>query len=150
MSASYSVSLADILKAINHSELFSGIGVPEQHALASKLSIIQKPAHEIIIEQGDLSDRLYMIFTGFVSVFVKKTDGWTLINRLGPGSVFGEIGVLRKVRRTARIVTDGPCVFFSINSFDFLEIYQYFPARARDNIQIVIAKRLAHKGHNID
>lgn len=150
MSISYAISDADIYKSINHSELFSGIGVPEQHALASKLSIIQSHANEIIIEQGDVSDSLYMIFKGYVSVYVKKTDGWVRINRLGPGDVFGEIGVLRKIRRTARIVTEEPCVFLSINSQDFLDIYQHFPDRARDNIQIVIAKRLAHQSHSAD
>ena len=150
MTASDTVPNADIYKAINHAELFAGIGAPEQHALASKLSIIHSNANEIIIEQGDVSDSLYMIFKGYVSVYIKRTDGWVRINRLGPGDVFGEIGVLRKIRRTARIVTEGPCVFFSINSTDFLDIYQHFPARARDNIQIIIAKRMAHQSHSTD
>lgn len=140
----------EVYKAINHTEIFSGIGAEEQHALASKLFRVERPEKEIIIEQGDISDNLYMIMRGYVLVFKKTTDGWARINRLGPGDVFGEIGVVRRVRRTARIVTETSCTFLCINARDFLDIYQYFPPKARDNIQIFIAKRLAHLSHTTD
>lgn len=151
MNPSSYISPLEIEKAINHAELFAGIGTHEQHALANKLTVMQRQAGEVIIEQGEVGDRLYMIISGYVEVFVKHgSDGWARINRLGPSDVFGEIAILRRVRRTARIVAETPCTFLTINAHDFLEIYQTFPPRARDNIQLIMAKRLAHHSHNID
>lgn len=102
----------------------------------------------LMANSGDeIGDRLYIIIKGTVEVCVKtNSKGWKRINTLGPGDVFGEIAILRNIRRTARIVTITACQFLTINAKDFLDVYQYFPARARDNIQLVVAKRLQESG----
>ncbi len=137
-------SQAEALRAISHTPLFSGVGLPEQHMLADKCTIIDRPAEEIIIEQGDVGDRLYVIIKGIVVVSRKTpSEGYQRINTLTDGDVFGEIAVLHKVLRTARITTKTKCRFLTINGDDFIHIYEHFPAQSRDNIQLVIAKRLA-------
>lgn len=139
------LSQADIARAIGRTEIFASLGMQEQSTMANKLYIVQRPGNQIVIEQGDVGDSLYIIIKGFVTVSVKhKSRGWIRVNRLGPGDVFGEIALIRNVRRTARITTEEPCVFLTINARDFLEIYQTFPAKYRDNIQLYVAKRLAN------
>ena len=142
------LSPVDLAKAIGKTEIFASLGTQEQNTMATKLYIVQRPANEIIIEQGDVGDSLYIIMKGFVTVSKKHdSKGWIRINRLGPGDVFGEIALLRNIRRTARVTTEGPCTFLTINTNDFLEIYRTFPAKYRDNIQMFVAKRLAaHAG----
>jgi CRP/FNR family cyclic AMP-dependent transcriptional regulator len=101
-------------------------------------------ADTIVIEQDDVSNNLYIIINGYVLVSKRKlSNEWVKVNQLGPGDFFGEIALLRNVRRTARVTTKTLCTFLTMNGADFLEIYKYFPARARDNIQIIVAKRLA-------
>lgn len=135
---------AEALSAIIKAPIFAGIGLPEQHLLADKCTIIERPADEIIIEQGDIGDRLYVIIHGSVMV-LKKTpsNGYKRINTLIDGDVFGEIAILRQRRRTARITTKTKCRFLTINADDFIHIYEHFPAQSRDNIQFIITKRLA-------
>lgn len=138
------LSQTDLSRAIGRTQIFASLGVQEQNAMANKLYIVHRPANEIVIEQGDVGDSLYIIVKGYVSVSIKhKTKGWIRINRLGPGDVFGEIALIRNVRRTARITTEEPCTFLTINARDFLEIYQTLQPRYRDNIQMYVAKRLA-------
>lgn len=134
----------NILRFINHTSIFSGIGIHEQHMLIERCTIVKRDKDEIIIEQGDIGDTLYIILEGKVIISKKNlSKGWIRINTLGPGDVFGEIAILRNVRRTARVTTETPCKFLTINAKNFLEIYQYFPPKSRNNIQLIIEKRLA-------
>lgn len=138
-----SSSKTALLQVINNISLFMGIGPHEQGMLADKFYISEHKANEIIIEQGDVAKKLYAIIDGKVLVSVKRGSGqWKRINTLGPGDVFGEIAVVRNIPRTARITTMTDSTFLSISDKDFLAAYQYFPPKARDNIQLVIAKRL--------
>lgn len=137
----------DMLHAIRKATLFSGIGRIEEQMLANKCVIESYDAEEIVIEQGDIGDKLYIITEGRMLVSVKDVSvGWRRVNTLGPGDIFGEIAILRRVPRTARVTTITPCKFLTINAQDFFNVYQYFPAKARDNIQLVIAKRLQELG----
>jgi CRP/FNR family transcriptional regulator, cyclic AMP receptor protein len=139
---------AELLHAIHHAPIFSGIGLPEQKMLAEKSVINHCNADEILIEQGDVGDKLYILIEGNLLVSVKDINvGQRRINTLGPGDVFGEIAIIRKIPRTARVTAITPCTYLTINSESFYNAYQYFPARARDNIQLVIAKRLKELEH---
>jgi len=143
MGYSAGLSTADLLSAIHHAHIFSGIGLIEQKMLAEKSIVTHSGPDEIVIEQGDIGDKLYIIIDGQMEVSIKDINvGRKRISVLGPGDVFGEIAILRRIPRTARVSTLTACNFLSINAHDFFQAYQYFPARARDNIQLVIAKRL--------
>lgn len=133
----------ELTRALSHITIFSGIGINELNLLADKCVIQDRDNDEIIIEQGDRGDCLYFIMKGRVKVTIKHVIyEWVEVNTLGPGDVFGEIAILRQVPRTARITTISPCTFLTIDAKNFMEIYQYFPPKSRDNIQLVVAKRL--------
>lgn len=115
--------------------------------LAEKSVVTQCGAEEIIIEQGEIGDKLYIIMKGQMLVSVKTLSmGWKKVNVLGPGDVVGEIAVLRRIPRTARVSALTACKYLTISAEDFFDVYQYFPAHARDNIQLVMAKRLQELG----
>ncbi|WP_231865911.1 cyclic nucleotide-binding domain-containing protein [Legionella fallonii] len=128
---------------INTIPIFSGIGIHEQNMLARKCLIVEFNTGVILIKQGEIADRLYAILKGSVDVIKTTSNRSVRISRLGAGDVFGEIAILRAIPRTASIITTMPCKFISINGKDFLEIYQYFSPKARDNIQLMVEKRLA-------
>ncbi|MCA0403106.1 MAG: cyclic nucleotide-binding domain-containing protein [Proteobacteria bacterium] len=143
MSASMSLSEANLLRLLNNITIFSGIGLHEQHMLASKCIIADWEAEKIVIEEGEIGDTLYAILKGQVAVTkYSSSKGQVKVNTLTVGDIFGEIAILRGIPRTARITTLTPCSFLTINAHDFLDAYQYFPPQSRDNIQLVIAKRL--------
>ncbi|CAM3057900.1 cyclic nucleotide-binding protein [Legionella steigerwaltii] len=150
MEPSNYLSQSDIIPILSRATIFTGIGLIEQKMLSDKCVIENYRPEEIVIEQGEVGDRLFIIIRGTVQVSVKtQSMGWKRVNTLGPGDVFGEIAILRNVRRTARISTITACQFLTINARDFLAVYQYFPARARDNIQLVVAKRLQESGAHV-
>ena len=90
---------------------------------------------EVVVQQGDQSDAVYIIKTGRVrvvqqvkaeSIGVKCTkgnnDGYAFldVNEIGPCSLFGEIGVLKNCRRTASVITSSRCVMYMLRKTDFL------------------------------
>jgi CRP/FNR family cyclic AMP-dependent transcriptional regulator len=132
----------EILRLTNAIPIFSGLGFLEQNMLADKCTIVEFNTGVTVIKQGEIADRLYAILTGSVDVVKTKSNHSERIIKLGAGDVFGEIAIMRKIPRTASIITTMPCKFLTVDGKDFLEIYQYFSAHARDNIQLMIEKRL--------
>ena len=57
------------------------------------------PPAQVVVQQGDVGDRYFVIESGEVEVV---GDG-RVVATLGPGEGFGEIALLRRVRRTATV-----------------------------------------------
>ncbi len=150
MDTVYPATRTYLVSVISNAAMFAGIGLADQQMLADKCSVIDCDKDQIIIEQGEVGDTLYLIVHGRVIVSIKNESlgQWTKINTLFTGDVFGEIAILRNIPRTARITTETACTFLTINARNFLEAYQDFPPRSRDNIQLIVEKRLAGSNAN--
>ncbi|WJH37249.1 cyclic nucleotide-binding domain-containing protein [Paenibacillus sp. CC-CFT747] len=60
------------------------------------------------MREGDEGEEAFIITRGEVEVSVRGADGReTLVNRLGAGQYFGEIALIRQVRRTATVRAAG-------------------------------------------
>ncbi|HHY49922.1 MAG TPA: ATP-binding cassette domain-containing protein [Alphaproteobacteria bacterium] len=72
--------------------------------ITRKLTPQKYAAGATIIEQGDPADMFYIITRGEVDVVLEHPDGSEIVvNHLGEGSYFGEIGLVRGGRRTADV-----------------------------------------------
>jgi CRP-like cAMP-binding protein len=83
---------------------------------------------DIIMEEGQESDKIYIIEKGFVNVTKKDPMGNdVLIGTAGPGSILGEMGVFMGIERTAtvRAVSDLKAISFGKN--EFLEVISGIP-----------------------
>ena len=111
----------NILRMLDNVPIFAGIGVHEQHLVATRCHLIHVGPDKIIIEQNDTSNDFYIIIKGTVVVTRKNlSDMWVRLNSLGPGDFFGEIDLLIKLLRTARVTTQKPCTFLNISGADFM------------------------------
>ncbi len=64
----------------------------------------QFPAGTDIIRQGDVPDKFYIITRGRATVLSQPPDGLDMvIDQIGPGDFFGEVGLLRQSRRMATV-----------------------------------------------
>ena len=86
-----------LLQAI---EMFAPLAPSTLESLAGSLVPVRVLAGDVVVHEGDDSDRFYVIESGLVEV--THEDG-RVLGREGPGDFFGEIGLLRDVPRTATI-----------------------------------------------
>jgi CRP-like cAMP-binding protein len=81
--------------------LFSGL----DEALITKLAGQLKPMHfgprEVIVNKGDEADKFFIVARGKVEIFNQGPAGNIVLSVLGPGSYFGEVGLIRPGGRVA-------------------------------------------------
>jgi MFS family permease len=102
--------------------IFAGLPAARLEAIARQLVTVPVPAGEVVIRQGDPADRFYLVSDGALRV-TQTTDGGDVeLRQLGPGDVFGEIGLLRRVPRTATVTAMSPGVLLALDGPAFAEL----------------------------
>jgi CRP-like cAMP-binding protein len=86
--------------------------------LSSRGSLEYFDQGQLVFNQGDSGDSLYLILRGSVNVTVHGT----LVKNLAQGNFFGEISLIANIPRTAEIRASEPSVFFKISSDSFWEV----------------------------
>ncbi len=76
--------------------------------------------HEIVV-QGEPSDALYVLVSGRVEVVLDSAQGRTTLRVMEAASYFGEIGLVRRVNRTATVIAAEPCTLWRIPASAFLD-----------------------------
>lgn len=102
--------------------------LPAIEQLARGLEPVHVPAGRAVFRQGDPADRFYVIETGAADVV---GDGH-LVTTLGPGDGFGEIGLLRRVPRTAMVRAATDLELQALTCDRFLPVVTGFPPSSRE------------------
>jgi MFS family permease len=108
--------------------MFQPLPLPAIEQLARGLERVHVPASPAVFDQGDPADRFYVIETGAADVV---GDGH-LIATLGPGDGFGEIGLLRRVPRTAMVRAATGLELQALTCDRFLPVVTGFPPSSRE------------------
>lgn len=97
-----STSMSDFLKAVT---LFAGLTDAEREALAR--DFVRRPYRqgELIFQQDDPGQVLYLVESGQVRIFVEGESGQeTSVTFCGPDDVFGELAVIDEDPRSASAI----------------------------------------------
>ncbi len=77
---------------------------PAWTELLARVESVRYERGALIIREGDVAAQFFIVTEGQVEVFKHlEPDGERLLATLGAGDYFGEIGLLRRVRRTASV-----------------------------------------------
>ncbi len=77
-------------------------------------------AGTVIIEEGQSGDELYVLHKGLVEVQRKKKS----VKILGPGSFFGEMGLIRRIKRTSSVIAQGQSELVILKGQDLNRLFQ--------------------------
>jgi NADH dehydrogenase len=101
-------------------------------------------AGEVIIREGEIASRFYVITSGEVEV-VQQADGPEKpVRRLGPGQYFGELAILHNVRRTATVRALTDTAVIAIARQDFGTLVERMPA-----LQQALERRLPGESYRL-
>jgi predicted MFS family arabinose efflux permease len=102
--------------------------LPAIEHLARGLESAHVPTGQAVFRQGDPADRFFVIEEGAADVIGDNH----LITTLGPGDGFGEIGLLRRVPRTATVRAATDLELQALRCDRFLPVITGFPPSARE------------------
>lgn len=97
-------------------------GVPdsnlEQIARCAMLRRVARNA--VVVRVSDRSDFVHLVLAGNLKVLVSDEEGREVIlSMLGPGELFGEMGVLDESPRSATVMAVSPCELIVMSKSDF-------------------------------
>jgi len=108
--------------------MLNALPLPAIERLARGLESVAVPAGHIVFNQGDIGDRYFVIESGEAEVI---GDG-RFVARLGPGEGFGEIALLRCIRRTATVRAGSELRLHALGSDHFLQVVIGYTPSARE------------------
>jgi CRP-like cAMP-binding protein len=95
------------------------------------------PATRLVMKEGDAGKSMYVLIRGKVTVSI----GGVVVERIGPGGVFGEMALVDQGARAASAVAETECQLLSIARADFLNLVKTKPGFAVSLLK-TIADRL--------
>lgn len=118
--------------------LFSGLTDDELKVITTFADEEELSAGQIAVREGDFANRFMAIEEGEARVL---RDG-KQIGSLGPGDIFGEVGVLEKDRRSATVEAVSPLRLIKIEHWELQRMKKVLPQVYAD-IERLAAERSA-------
>ena len=82
--------------------------------------------NKVIVKEGDKGVFMYLVMDGVVAISISEK----IIEKIGPGGVFGEMALVDQSSRVATAVAETDCTLLSINRNDFMALVKTKPAFA--------------------
>jgi CRP/FNR family cyclic AMP-dependent transcriptional regulator len=116
--------------------VFADLSDEERDHIAALAAEVSVPAGKELVREGDYSYDVLAIEEGAARVDRHSEH----IADLGPGDVFGEMGVLKREQRNATVVATSPMLLVTLTSWDIRRLQKTAP-NAVDHLREVVAQR---------
>ncbi len=121
----------DVCATLQQTELFAELTADELRDLAQSCIEQRLPARAQVFRRGSISDAVFVLCQGDVVVLRdQRGRPVQILARLGPGDLFGELGVLHDSERGATVRTTEPCRLLRIEKSAFLTFLENHSAVA--------------------
>jgi len=108
--------------------LFSALDERRLRSLIERVRLLQLEPGDVVFEQGDPGDALYVVASGEVAVRVGPPGEATELARLGEGAFFGEIALVARQPRNATIAATRTTDLLAIDRDVLFELIEDEPA----------------------
>ena len=126
---------SDEADSLSRIPLFGRLTSEELEQLAQEVDQVKFDADEIIFNEQDKGDALYVVEAGSVRIWVLDEDVEPVtLKELGPGEFFGELAVLDRGPRSTNATAIGETLLHRLSSDDFQAFLMKHPDVAIDVI----------------
>lgn len=132
------VTISEKIVHLKGIDIFESLSVGELAAIASVAEEIEHPPGEIIMQEGDYGETMYLITHGEVSVIknMGKTNEVEL-DRIKAGDYFGEMALFEDTVRSGSIRTEAACSFMVLHKQEFKELVREYPQIALEICKVL-------------
>lgn len=132
--------VVDVEKALEAVPLFAPLSHELLHELALHTERRLYAPRELIIQQGDYGEELFVVESGQLEVLLDVHDGMQRVASLGPGQFFGEMSLLTGEQRKATIRSESEVTLLVVSKETLSPILAASPELAQE-ISEVLAER---------
>ena len=118
--------------------LFEGLSDLQIDDVVGRLTDVEVDVGTVLARRGDFAYHFFVVRSGLAAVAVDDR----LLTTLGPDDPFGEIGVLRRGKRTANVVALTEMRLATMTIWDFNEVSHSVPELA-EQARVIAEERLA-------
>lgn len=120
--ASRAEELAPVADVFARSPIFLGAPLPALEALAAATKRELIAPGTIVLREGEPADDVFLVVQGSLAVSAAAPQEAALLalGELGPGDLFGEIGIIEELPRTATVTALTDCDVLRIPGADFV------------------------------
>ena len=130
------------VETLRNIPLFAGLPTPRLKLIAYTAEVVRFAPGEVIVQQGDQADAVYIITEGEAEVWLRDAEGTEIhLATMGPNSLFGETAVICKGRRTATVKAKDRVATFKIAANLFLDLVRQSPEIGMQ-VMTVLAQRV--------
>jgi uncharacterized circularly permuted ATP-grasp superfamily protein len=130
------------LAMLQQVKLFHGIDAAELRLIAQHLTEQAYAAGDVVFREGDAADRLFLLLTGTMHVYVEREGKPITYDRLQAGECFGEMALLEETTRSATVQAEVSSHCLTLAKRDFLALMQQ--PRMVQEIMKSLLQRLRH------
>ena len=113
MSSPSTIVTTTVLKSV---PIFGSFPEDQLRALATVVMRRNAPRSTVIMAEGDRVDSLYIVISGRLKVMMGEADGKEVIlGIIGPGEIFGEMGLIDDGPRSASVIAIEPCELLTVS-----------------------------------
>lgn len=136
-------ALAERLEVLHHTGFFDSLQPEELRRVAERLIPAPFARGDVITRQGATAHWLYILAAGEAHVIVENDSGQrTRVAELGPGSIFGEMGLMTGEPRTATVVATRETDCLRLDRESFHDILHDRPAVAEEISELLARRRM--------
>jgi CRP/FNR family cyclic AMP-dependent transcriptional regulator len=108
-------------------------------------------ANDVVLMEGDPSDHVHVLVSGWVRVSTIVEDGREVLFGLrGPGEVLGDLAAVTGRPRSASVRAIEPCIVFQLTGAEFVDVLHTRPEIAIATIKTVAARLRAAESARVD
>ncbi|MSS83289.1 Crp/Fnr family transcriptional regulator [Actinomycetaceae bacterium WB03_NA08] len=134
---------------ISRVPLFAGLSEDQYAQLAAKTGSTALRRGEVLFEEGDPGDRLYIITEGKIKLGHTSIDGReSLLAILGPGEIIGELTLFDPGPRSTTATAVSPVSMLSLEHDSLMEILDVNPDLAKHMLR-ALAQRLRRTNESL-
>lgn len=140
------MNLPQTASFLEKADLFSNLEKGELRYLAELLQPKEYAKGQIVIQQGDFGDSMYIIFKGEVDVLIRNQEGAeSVIGHLKEGDLFGEIALLTGSPRSASVRVRKDALLLALFKNEFDQFLSDHP-----HLAVLFSKQLAQRINTIN
>lgn len=117
----------------------------EVSALIKSLKFASIGENKHIIKDNQKNDALYFVMEGKLDCYIEENDKKISIGKIYPGEYIGEVSMLDEDTATSSVITETPCILYSLNRSSFNELEKEHPVisgKILRSISSILSNRL--------